>query len=275
MEYLEVRFYCKPAMNEILIAWLGNAGFDMFEEIEDGLKAYIPSVEFNEKNFNEVIASIPDAENIPFERTLIKEQNWNSQWESNFEPVTIADKVYIRAPFHPTKNFETELVIEPKMSFGTGHHATTSMMAELMLSLNMEGKSVLDMGCGSGILAILAAKFNAINIVAIDNDDWAIENCLENSIRNNSSDIKIIKGESEILNGLSFDIILANINRNVLLADIPLYVESLNDNGMLLLSGFLSEDRSMIFNKASESGLQFQKEMTRLNWMAMQFIKAN
>ena len=275
MEYLEVRFYCKPAMNEILIAWLGNAGFDMFEEMEDGLKAYIPSVEFNEKNFNEVIASIPDAENIPFERTLIKEQNWNSQWESNFEPVTIADKVYIRAPFHPTKNFETELVIEPKMSFGTGHHATTSMMAELMLSLNMEGKSVLDMGCGSGILAILAAKFNAINIVAIDNDDWAIENCLENSIRNNSSDIKIIKGESEILNGLSFDIILANINRNVLLADIPLYVESLNDNGMLLLSGFLSEDRSMIFNKASESGLQFQKEMTRLNWMAMQFIKAN
>ncbi len=275
MEYLEIRFYCKPAMNEILIAWLGNAGFDMFEELEDGLKAYIPSAEFDERNFKDVIASIPEAENIPFDKSLIKEQNWNSQWESNFEPVTIADKVHIRAPFHPSKNFETELVIEPKMSFGTGHHATTSMMAELMLSLDINGKSVLDMGCGSGILAILAAKFKAVNIVAVDNDDWAIENCLENSTRNNSSDIKIIKGESEILKGLSFDIILANINRNVLLADIPLYVESLNKNGQLLLSGFLSEDRQMILNRAAESGLLLQKELSRLNWMAMQFIKVN
>lgn len=258
-------------MNEILIAWLGTSGFDMFEELEDGIKAYVPSEVFNEKEMLSIISAIPDSENIRFEKSFIKDQNWNSQWESNFEPVSIAGKIHIRAPFHPAQNFETELIIEPKMSFGTGHHATTSMMSELMLSVPLKDKAVLDMGCGSGILAILAAKFKASKILAVDNDDWAIENCIENCQRNNVSGIKTLKGESEILSGKKFDVILANINRNVLLADIPLYVSSMNEKAQLLLSGFLKEDKEMICTKAAGSGLKVMKEMERSNWMAIQF----
>jgi len=260
-------------MNEILIAWLSDAGFDMFEEAEDGLKAYIPSTSFRETDLNEAVEAIPGAKNLRMERTLIPAQNWNIQWESNFEPVTIAGKIHIRAPFHPAQNFETELIIEPKMSFGTGHHSTTSMMSELMLSLDMDGRSVLDMGCGSGILAILAKKFNAGNVLAVDNDDWAIENCVENCIRNNTSDIETIKGESSILPGKKFDIILANINRNVLLADMKTYSNALNKGGHLLLSGFLTEDREIICEAATNEGMKIQKETEKLNWKAIQFTK--
>ncbi len=273
MDYFEIRFYCNPAMNEILIAWLGNSGFDMFEEIEDGLKAYIPTQEFNEENLLLALSNIQGSENIKFDKTFIKEQNWNSQWESNFEPVTIVGKIHIRAPFHPANNFELEIIIEPKMSFGTGHHATTSMMAELMLSVPLEGKSVLDMGCGNGILAILASKLNAGKILAVDNDDWAIENCRENCLRNNTPEVETLKGESEILSGRKFDVILANINRNVLISDMHIYAASLLKDGFLLLSGFLTEDRKMICDKAKEAGLNLQKETDRLNWMAIQFTK--
>ena len=271
MEYIEIRFLCTPAMSEILIAFLGSANFDLFEELEDGLKAYAPSKVYNEEEMQAAIANIPGSENIKFEKTLIEEQNWNSQWESNFEPVTIADRIHIRAPFHPKQDYETELIIEPKMSFGTGHHATTSMMTELMLSLQLASKNVLDMGCGSGILAILAAKFNAGKILAVDNDSWAIENCKENCLRNDTAQIETLKGESEILSGRNFDIILANINRNVLLADMTRYKSSLNKGGHLLLSGFLKEDRKLILDKAVESGLKFEKETEKLNWLAMQF----
>ena len=260
-------------MNEILIAWLSDAGFDMFEEVEDGLKAYIPSSSFRETNLDEVMEAIPGVKNLRMERTLIPAQNWNIQWESNFEPVTIAGKIHIRAPFHPAQNYEIELIIEPKMSFGTGHHSTTSMMAELMLTLDIAGRSVLDMGCGSGILAILAKMFNAGNVLAVDNDDWAIENCVENCIRNNTPDIETIKGESSILPGKKFDIILANINRNVLLADMKTYSNALNQGGHLLLSGFLTEDRDIICNTATNEGLKIQKETEKLNWKAIQFTK--
>lgn len=273
MEYTEIRFYCMPAMNEILIAWLGTSDFDMFEEIEDGLKAYIPAAKFDEEKMLETISLIPEMENIRYEQTLIKDQNWNSQWESNFEPVTVAGQIHVRAPFHPTENYPLEIIIEPKMSFGTGHHSTTYMMAELMLQVSFDGKAVLDMGCGSGILAILAAKLKATNILAIDNDDWAIENCLENCMRNDTSEIEIRKGESAILKGQHFDVILANINRNVLLQDMEVYAGALNQSSKLLLSGFLKEDKQMILEKAKSCGLIFQKEAERLNWMAIQFIK--
>ncbi|MBP6334751.1 MAG: 50S ribosomal protein L11 methyltransferase [Bacteroidia bacterium] len=275
MEYLEIRFYNDPSMSEILLAWLGESGFDTFVEREGGLNAYIPSSDFDEQKMLAVIAGIPGMENIRYEKTFIKDQNWNTQWESNFEPVTIANKIHIRAPFHPKKNYDIELVIEPKMSFGTGHHSTTSMMAELMLSVPMQDKSLLDMGCGSGILAILAAKFGATKILAIDNDDWAIENCKENCMRNDAAMIQVKKGESELLNGLAFDIILANINRNVLLADIPTYAASLKSGGVLLLSGFLSEDKEMIAECAQSVGLKQSGDDQRLNWMAMKFVKEN
>lgn len=273
MEYLEIRFYCQPAMNEILIAWLSDAGFDMFEEAEDGLKAYIPSNLFSESSFNEALESIPGAKGLAAVRTFIPAKNWNSQWESNFEPVTIANKLHIRAPFHPSQNYETEIIIEPKMSFGTGHHSTTSMMSELMLDLSIEGKSVLDMGCGSGILAILAGKFKAKSVLAIDNDDWAIENCIENCQRNNVTEIETLKGEAYILQNKKFDIILANINRNVLLTDMKTYSDTLNVGGQLLLSGFFVEDHRIICEAAMDQGLQLQKELEKLNWKAIQFTK--
>ncbi len=271
MEYLELRFYNDPALSEILLAWLGESGFDMFTEREEGLNAYIPAKDFNEAFLTQLLSEIPGMENIRYEKTFIEDQNWNTQWESNFEPVTIAGKVHIRAPFHPPENFETELIIEPKMSFGTGHHSTTSLMVEFMLSLPMKGKTVLDMGCGSGILAILASKFKAERIVAVDNDDWAVENCRENCIRNSTSNVEVHKGEAGLLNGLKFDIILANINRNVLLSDMPVYATALQPGGDILLSGFLTEDRQLIYDRAAEFGLKVHAESSHLNWMVMHF----
>ena len=274
MDYLEIRFYNDPAMNEVLIAWLGETDFQMFQEQEDGVSAFIPAADYQEDKISELIRSIPGNENIRMEKSFIKDKNWNKEWESNFEPVTVKNEVHIRAPFHPpAPSGLIELIIEPKMSFGTGHHATTSLMIEQMLEMDLEGKSLLDMGSGSGVLAILAKKMGAEKILATDIDDWAIENSIENCKRNQTEDIEIQKGDYRLLKNLDFDIILANINRNVLLNDTEAYSVSLNQGGELVISGFLTEDVSVLNEKAKSLGLQVLKEKHHEGWASVSYKK--
>jgi ribosomal protein L11 methyltransferase len=273
MDYIEVRFFNDTALNEAIIAWLGENDFDMFEEREDGLNAYIDSKQFNEENLKDVLSIIPGSkENIRYQTSFIKDQNWNKKWESNFEPVLIAGRVFIRAPFHePGKEFQHEIIIEPKMSFGTGHHATTALMIELMVQFDFKNKIVLDMGAGTGVLAILAEKLGANKITAVDVDEWAYKNCIENCERNNCTKVETIQGDVSAVNEKNYDIILANINRNILLKDIPKYSKLLNKGGELFLSGILTEDKEVINKRAEENGLNYITEAMHNNWMALYY----
>ncbi|HRH65295.1 MAG TPA: 50S ribosomal protein L11 methyltransferase [Bacteroidia bacterium] len=274
MNYLEVRFYNDPSLNEALIAWLGDSEFQMFQEQEDGVSAFIPEGEYREELVKALLLNIPGSENIRFEKTFIKEKNWNKEWESNFEPVTVRQKVYIRAPFHPPgPPGMLEIIIEPKMSFGTGHHATTALMIEQILDMEISGKSVLDMGCGSGVLAILVKKLGAKDTLAIDIDDWAIDNSIENCERNHVDGVDIKKGDSGSLKGRSFNVVLANINRNVLLNDMETYASVLAPGGELVISGFFSDDSSILTERAEHLGLIPVNEKTQEAWASIRFRK--
>ncbi len=275
MDYTEVRFYNNADLNEAIIAWLAEYDFDMFEERLDGVNAYIEAKRFKEEDLSAILALIPGSEeNIRYETTFIKDQNWNKKWESNFEPVLIAGKVYIRAPFHEkVEGYEFEIIIEPKMSFGTGHHDTTSLMIELMLQNNFEKKAVLDMGCGTALLAILAKKLRAGKITAIDIDEWAFTNSLENIERNEAADIAVIQGDVHAIGNEKYDIILANINRNILLSDIPSYYSAMNTDGEIFLSGILTGDKDIIDQCATGCGLTFVSEASHNNWLALHYKK--
>lgn len=275
MDYTEVRFFNTPELNEVLIALMADLGFDMFEERVDGLNGYIKADQFDPAGITTILQSTETLSNIRFESALIKDRNWNSEWEKNFDPVVVADQVFIRAPFHETKNFPVEIIIEPKMSFGTGHHATTALMIMLMLETDFQGKKVLDMGCGSAVLAILAEKAGAAEILAIDFDHWAFENSIENAERNGCKKIVVKEGTAALLKGLRFEIILANINRNVLLADMDKYNESLEKGGSLMISGILKDDIPVMMERISTTGLQHQKTIEKDNWVAMLFKKVN
>lgn len=274
MDFIEVRLFNNVQYNDVIIAWLGENDYDMFDEREDGVNAYIAANLFNEENLKNAISLIPDAsKNIRYFTSLIKDQNWNKKWESNFEPVFIDQRVYIRAPFHePSGKFEYEIVIEPKMSFGTGHHATTSLMMQLMLQSNVKNKSVLDMGCGTGVLAILSKKLGAKKITAIDIDEWAYTNSLENCAVNDAPEILVRQGNAGLIENQKFDIILANINRNILLEDLPQYAKSLNPMGEVFLSGILFEDFEIIFQRCLEFKLELIKKLSQNNWLALHLI---
>lgn len=272
MNYKAVEFYDADAeKQEILVAYLAEAGFEMFEDTPDGLKAFIVEGNYDEvKLEEEVISKFPD---ISYSVSQIQQQNWNELWEKNFEPMQIGD-VYIRAPFHDSRpGVKHELIIEPKMSFGTGHHATTSLMILEMLKTDFQGKTVLDMGCGTSLLAILASKLGAKKILAIDIDDWAVENSIENCARNNVHNVETIKGDASSLKGLHFDIILANINRNVLLEDMPAYANVLPAGGLILFSGFYESDMEAIQNSAAANGFQFLNSDAMNQWAVMRFSK--
>ncbi len=276
MDYIELDCSIQPKNKglDIVIAALGEIGFESFEETEQGVKAYIQvnsfSAEALEKN---VYLKENDFFKVSFIKQLIKAQNWNEVWESNFEPVIIST-VCIRAPFHlPFKNIEYDIIIEPKMSFGTGHHETTSLMVEEMLSLDYVSKEVLDMGCGTGILAILATKKGAANVTAVDIDEWACANSKENIVRNNTSEIKVIHGDIESLGKQKFDVILANINRNILLKDLPQYYQLLSQKGILLMSGFLDVDSTIIKEASQKLGLSTDYNNTKNHWTIIKCIK--
>ncbi len=258
MNYLEFQFKIEPLQpaSEILIAELGYAGFESFVENEEGITAYIPVDEFKEESLEDIHILNSDEFEISYTTTEIEQVNWNSEWEKNFSPIIVDDKCSVRAPFHEKPETEYDIVIEPKMSFGTGHHATTHMMLQHILKDEWEDLSVLDMGCGTGVLAILAGMKGAQPIDAIDIDNWCYLNTLENVERNNAENISVYEGTAELLEGRSYDRIIANINRNILLEDIKIYSKCLKSGGKLYLSGFYTEDISMIEEECNANNLK-------------------
>jgi ribosomal protein L11 methyltransferase len=275
MEYIEM--ICHPVQGahtvDLLMALLANEGFESFTENEDGtLSAFIQAPMFTD----ELSASLSSDQFSEFLESFkiekIADQNWNAVWESNFDPVLIDDRCYVRAPFHqPLPDIEFDIIIMPKMSFGTAHHETTKLMIRYMLGWQLNGRSLLDMGSGTAVLAILARMKGAKPVTAVDNDEWAYNNAQENVKNNNFDDIEVLLGDSMLLKGKKFDIIFANINRNILLKDIPAYQKSLNPGGMLFMSGFYSEDLPMIRSKAIEVGLTFVSNSIENNWIAACF----
>jgi ribosomal protein L11 methyltransferase len=265
-EYIQIEFLSISAeQKDILIAKLIVAGFEGFEETGAGLKAFIPKKDYDE----ELIKEIAGQQEVLFNKTIIEETNWNQVWESNFEPVMIDDFVSILADFHePVKGVAHEIVITPKMSFGTGHHATTLMMVQQMRQIDFNGKSVLDFGTGTGILAILSEKLGAKKILAIDNDEWSIENAAENIQRNDCSLIDLKKADTAASNEL-YDIILANVNKNVILENFDRLAKQLLHAGVLLLSGLLKEDLDVIFHICGEYSLQLIQTTVRDNWLCL------
>ena len=258
---------------DILVAELGALGFESFTETDDGgLSAYIQSGDWNDGMLEQV--QILDSEEVDFkvERENIEQVNWNQEWEKNFEPIDVLGKVSIRAPFHQVPDLEYNIEIEPKMSFGTGHHETTHLMIEHLLELNLHGKRVLDMGCGTGILAIFAEMRGAVALDAIDIDPWCYENSLENVSRNNCDKIRVFQGDAGLLKEQIYDVIIANINRNILLQDMTSYVKCLNPQGVLLLSGFYREDVDQIDDKANELGLELRAQKERNNWVGLKYV---
>mgnify|MGYP006076512465 FL=1 len=262
----------KEPATEMLIAQLGYVGFESFVEQDYGVTAYIQKQEWNSKILEDVFMLNSNEFNITFEHNEIAQTNWNEEWEKNFNPIQVDDLVSIRAPFHTNPLLQFDIVIEPKMSFGTGHHETTHMMVQHLLALDLDTKKVLDMGCGTGILAIFAEMKGAKPIDAIDIDSWCYENSLENIQRNNCNHITVYEGDASLLKE-KYDVIIANINRNILLSDMKTYTDCLNENGVLLLSGFYKEDIVIIEDEVTKHGLTFETMIQRNNWVALKYVK--
>ncbi len=278
MNYLKLTIRISPFeewFRDLLIASLGEAGFDSFVETENGFEGYVEESAFNLSETEKILCSSDKRFSVSYEVEKTENKNWNEEWEKNyFAPLLVAGRCLIRAPFHTEfPAAEIELVIEPNMAFGTGNHETTSMMMEFILQIEVQNKSVLDMGCGTGILAILAAKLGAKPVTAIDIDEWSFRGTLENATRNNVPFIKIRKGDASLLKSDKYDLIFANIQRNVIFNDLPKYTSVLNGKGMLLVSGFYSHDLDIIKNRASEEGLKFMKSAEKNNWVAALFSK--
>jgi ribosomal protein L11 methyltransferase len=276
MDYIEIDCHVFPLRySDIVIAEFAEYGFESFAENADGFQGYITATSFSEKTFLKLNVFKNKEIRINYSKKIIPDENWNAVWESNFEPVSIGSECYIRAPFHPDKkDVLYDIIIEPKMSFGTGHHETTHMMAQLLLQLDVKGKTILDMGCGTGILAILASKMQAAKVVAIDYDEWAYNNTKENIIKNNVPEIEVILGDaSSLLPEMQFDLIIANINRNILLNDIPAYIDVIKNKGQLTLSGFYLDDLEIINRKTQQHGLKFVRNLSLNNWCASLYHK--
>jgi len=271
--YIEYNFTVSPKepASEILIAELGNVGFESFVENEIGVTAYIQKEAYKENILEDIYILNSEEFSIKYTKNEVAQTNWNAEWEKNFTPIKVDDLVSIRAPFHENPNLKYEIVIEPKMSFGTGHHETTHMMVQHLLQLDLENKKVLDMGCGTGILAIFTEMKGAKPIDAIDIDNWCYENSLENVSRNNCKNISVYEGDSSLLINKKYDVIIANINRNILLTDMKVYTNCLKENGILLLSGFYQEDIPIIDAEASKYNLNLDTYIERNNWVALKY----
>jgi ribosomal protein L11 methyltransferase len=259
---------------EILIAELSELNFDAFEETDSGLIAYGNENNINQNEiFNQT--SLANSEiNYQSSIELIPYQNWNENWEQNFEPVNIEDKISILAPFHDEKfKKDINIIIQPQTSFGTGHHQTTYLMAKAMIEINHIPKKVLDMGTGTGVLAILAEKIGSDEILAIDIEDWSVENAKENLKRNKCKKINCLCGTEELIKDNNFDLILANINKNVLKSQLPTYFSCLSHKGLLLLSGFFDSDAQELIEFSEKIGFSSDKKLEKETWAMLQFVK--
>ncbi len=280
MDYIELSCEIVPfeqVNGEILIAQLNEIGFESFAENDIGITAYMQSQLFVPELFEQINKiSIPSVE-INYKQSLIKDQNWNETWEKNyFEPVLIADKCLIKSTFHKnTPKIKFEILIDPKMSFGTGHHETTFLMIEEILELDLHSKTILDMGCGTGVLAILSAQKGAKDIYAIDIDEWSYNNSLENIKLNFVKNVTVELGDKNLIGNKYFNIIYANINKNILIADIPLYASNIHQGGKLLLSGFYKEDFNDIDKITTANGLRLTNQREKNNWLMLNYLKVN
>jgi ribosomal protein L11 methyltransferase len=273
--YVAYHFTIKPVQpaTEILIAQMGALGFESFVENENGFSAYISKPDWHPGILNTLNFLHDSDAIIVYDREEIAPENWNETWESNFEPIEIDNTVSIRAPFHEKGKLIYNILIEPKMSFGTGHHETTHMMIQQLLSMDIKGKKVLDMGTGTGVLAIMSDLLGAQHIDAIDIDQWSYENALENVQRNRSSNIAVYQGDATWLQEKNYDVILANINKNILLQDISTYNLCLSKGGTLILSGFYSEDIADFSKVCKKLGYQEMSSIQRNNWVSIKYKK--
>ncbi len=270
MNYYKVSITSSSDKKAILIALLSQYAFDGFEEEVFGIKAYITEAAYNDV----VVRNLADQYGFSYKAKLIPSQNWNEVWESSFKPIRINDFCAIRADFHPTfKKVKHQITINPKMAFGTGHHETTLLVMEMMQHLQFKNKKVLDYGCGTGILAILAAKLGATDILAIDNDPLSYENTLENCTKNNVGVIKAMLGDLSMVELKGFDFILANINRNVILDSLSTLFLKTQRGGQLLISGFLKADESLLTTSAKKIGFSIKQVLEKGEWICMKLNK--
>jgi len=275
--YIAYHFKIEPKEPgaEILLAELGELAFDSFVETEEGLSAYIQEYNNTTDLLNDVYILNNPEFTVSYQTEEIEQVNWNEEWEKNFEPINVDDLCYVRAPFHEAKNVPYEIVIEPKMSFGTGHHETTFMMMKHLLNIDVTNMEVLDMGCGTAILAILALMKGAKHADAIDIDNWCYLNSIENAERNNITNIDVYEGDADLLADKTnkYDLVIANINRNILLNDMEAYAKTLKTGGIILFSGFYTEDIVAIEEAANQQNMFLDYQLERNNWASLKFIK--
>ena len=276
MHHLELTVTAPAELSDILIAELGEVGFDTFEENAGGFCAYTTEDLFRPDAVAEIMGRYAGQGALGHSHRIITRQNWNAEWEKNFQPLIIANRVSVRAPFHPKPDgVDYDIVIMPRMSFGTGHHETTALMIENQLDIDHRGLRVLDMGCGTGILAIMAEKLGARQVLAVDVEPWTVENAADNAAENQCRTIECRLGGAEVLAGEAFfDLILANINRNVLLEDMHVYADLLPSGKCILFSGFYEEDLDKIKNEATRQDLIYQRHRTLRSWVSAIFVKA-
>jgi ribosomal protein L11 methyltransferase len=274
--YIGYHFTVEPKElgSEILIAELGELPFDSFIETESGFSAYILKDLWNENILSDIYILENPEFKISYSFEEIEQVNWNAEWEKNFDPIDVDGLCHVRAPFHEKTNAPFDIVIEPKMSFGTGHHETTHMMIQHLLEMDVTGMKTLDMGCGTAILAILAEMKGAKPIDAIDIDNWCYLNSIENAERNNCQHISVYEGDAALLKDKKYDLIIANINRNILLNDMQMYVDCLNPEGIILFSGFYEQDIPFIDASCTEKGLTFVKKIQRNNWVSLKYVNS-
>ena len=276
MDFIELTVEAPRELADILVAELGEVGFDTFEDNDAGFCAYTTEAAFDLDVVAEIMSRYEGLGELNYSHRTITRQNWNAEWEKNFQPLVIADRVSVRAPFHPApQGVDYDIVIMPRMSFGTGHHETTALMIENQLDIDHRGLRVLDMGCGTGILAIMAEKLGARQVLAVDVEPWTVENAADNAAENQCHTIECRLGGAEVLAGEAFfDLILANINRNVLLEDMHVYADLLLSGKCILFSGFYEEDLDKIKNEATRQDLIYQRHRTLRSWVSAIFVKA-
>lgn len=270
--YIQIIWKAQEQVQEIIMTVVADLGFESFEQKEHFLYGYIPENVFNEDSLCGILGEYPVIEDIPYEIKYIPAQNWNAVWESNFTPVELYPDVLIRAEYHKNSedgNYKQVILIQPKMAFGTGHHETTQMMLKAMKKLDFQNKTVLDVGCGSGILSIYASMLGATGITAIDIDTWCVENTEENAVLNRIKNIEVCLGDISIVVQQEYDVVLANINRNIIVSQMETYKLRLRPNGYLIISGFLYTDKTLIENKANDLDMEIIQQLNINDWVCM------